>query len=64
MLPAAIIYRHQIYLLYIRTMNYSSGSKIYMTMDMRSLPDTQTVVFHLPSPCAASFHALSVNAFR
>ena len=45
-------------------MNYSSGSKIYMTMDMRSLPDTQTVVFHLPSPCAASFQALSVNAFR
>lgn len=45
---------NQIYLLYIRTMNCSSGSKIYTTMDMRSLPDTQTMVFHIPLRTASS----------
>ena len=63
MLPAAIIHRHQIYLLYIRTMNCSSGSKIYMTMDMRSLPDTQTVVFHIPLRTASRCATFSLSLF-
>ena len=54
---------NQIYLLYIRTMNCSSGSKIYTTMDMPSLPDTQTMVFHIPlrtaSRCATFSQPLS-----
>ena len=54
---------NKIYLLYIRTMNCSSGSKIYTTMDMRSLPDTQTMVFHIPlrtaSRCATFSQPLS-----
>ena len=56
MLPEAIIYHHQIYLFCIRTMSYRTGSKIYTTMDIRSLPDTQTMVsqIHLraTSSCA------------